>query len=105
MGEVRSIMDPFNNKIYLLDGVCATSADQNPEIYDDASVVIRKPAMLVEVKANDLKEMYYFRSIGWHNTMLIMVRFNNERWETFNCEKNPSNETLSGILKKGRQLI
>ena len=103
--EERTILDPFHNKVYLTDGICFNISRNATEIYDDASMVIRKPAMMIEVHENDDRYLYYFRSVGWHSTMLITVHFNNERWETFECKKNPTNETLSALLKKGRQLV
>ncbi|MGZ8543872.1 MAG: hypothetical protein ACXWV0_01185 [Flavisolibacter sp.] len=101
----RTVTDPFNNKIFLVEGICRESPDKLSEIYDDASVVIQKPAMMLEVIREELKEFYYFRSIGWQSTLLIGVHLQNEQWVTFSCEKNPSNEKLSDLLKRGRQLV
>lgn len=101
----RTITDPFNNKIHLVEGICQVSPDTHPDVYDDAAMVIHKPAMMVELKSEAVKELYYFRSIGWHKTLLIGVHLQDEEWVTFSCEKNPSNELLSNLLKKGRQLV
>jgi hypothetical protein len=103
--ESRIVTDPFNNRIYLISGICDSINGNSSEIYEEVSRVIEKPAICVEVKQNKTNELYYYRSIDWHHTILITVHYHNERWETSNCEKNPSNEKLSGILKKGRQLI
>ena len=101
----RLISDPFNKLIYLIEGICDVGEEQDTEIYDDVSMAIQKPAICIEVNHNKIKEFYYFRSVGWQSTILIRVHFINDRWETAHCEKNPSNERLSEILKKGKQLL
>lgn len=102
--EVRSVIDPLGKIIYLLPGI---SIDKNEEtgIYDDVAAVIQKPAMLIELKENDEAEFCYFRSIGWNQTMLIKVQFNNARWEAYDYVKNPSNQELSALLKRGTQIL
>jgi hypothetical protein len=102
--EVFTAVDPFGKTIFLLHGI-GLDGNEEHEIFDNAATVIQKPAILIEAKENDTAELYYFRSIGWHNTMLIKVKFNNNRWEAYNCTKNPSSEELSALLKKGKQLI
>lgn len=96
--------DPLGKTIYLLNGFFFAENEENG-IYDDATVVIKKPAILIEADEVDGKEFYYFRSIGWNKTLLLAVRWNNERWEAYKCIKNPSSEMLSEILKKGKQII
>ncbi len=101
----RTITDPFNNSVNLLEGICNVGPETHADIYDDAAMVIRKPAIMVELKNEERKELYYFRSVGWHKTLLIGVHLENEQWVTFSCEKNPSNDLLSELLRKGRQLV
>ena len=101
----RTITDPFNNRVILVEGICNVGPDTHADIYDDAEMVIHKPAIMVELKKDELKEFYYFRSVGWHKTLLIGVHLVNEQWVTFSCEKNPSNDLLSELLRKGRQLV
>jgi hypothetical protein len=36
---------------------------------------------------------------------LISVGWNNNRWEVISCQRNPSSEELSGILKKANRLF
>jgi hypothetical protein len=104
--EARAVTDPLHNTIYLLQGLCKEEESLNTdEIYDDAATVIMKPAMLIQSSEGEQTIFYYFRSVGWHNTMLITVENSNNRWEAFQCIRNPSNEQLSEIMKKGRQLI
>ena len=101
--EVAAI-DPLGKTIFLLPGIFFTENEAD-EIYDDATTVNKKPAILVEVNENNETQFYYFRSIGWNKTFLIISRWNNERWEAYNFIKNPSSETLSAILKKGKQIL
>lgn len=96
--------DPFGKIIHLSPGMIFTKNDPD-EIYDDAATVIKKPAIIIEVKENDESQLYYFRSVGWNNTLLITAKFNNGRWEAYECLKNPSSEVLSAVLKKGKQLL
>ena len=103
--EIRIITDPFDNRIFLLQGICNTINGNRSEIYDDASMVIQKPAICVEVKQGGHHELFYFRSVSWNHTMLITVSNRNNRWEASQSEKDPSKETLAAILKRGSQLI
>lgn len=105
--EVIVVTDPMGNEIYFVTANCFTPDEvQEHEVYDDVTAVIKKPAILVEIKnERNKKELHYFRSIGWQNTLLIKVEFLNNRWETIQCIKNPSNAELSELLKKGVQII
>jgi hypothetical protein len=102
--EVMTAVDPLGKTIFLLPGICVTENEEY-EIYDDAATVIQRPALLVEAKEADKTIFYYFRAIGWQNTLLIIVEWSNQRWEVVNCIKNPSSNELSDVLKKGRQII
>ncbi|HUR11062.1 MAG TPA: hypothetical protein VM012_06820 [Flavitalea sp.] len=102
--ERGNISDPFGNHVYLLPGLCAhDSKEDEVGMYDDATTVISKPAMVIEIKSE--KELHYFRSIGWHRTMLVMARKATDGWEAYRCITNPSNEEISALLKKGKQII
>jgi hypothetical protein len=97
--------DPLGKSVFLIDGIFFSKKEPD-EIYDDAATVIKKPAMIVEVNEHERTEFYYFRSVGWNNTLLITVHFNNKsnRWEAHDYIKNPSSHVLSNLLKKGRQI-
>jgi hypothetical protein len=103
--EVMSVTDPLGNTIFLLEGTCVEDEKENPEIYDTATTVIQKPALMIKLDAGPELEHYYFRSIGWHSTMLVTAIFRNGRWESYKCVRNPTNEELSSLLKKGKQLL
>jgi hypothetical protein len=104
--EVMSVTDPLGNTIFLLEGICAKQEGANEaEIYDNAATVIQKPALMIRVEVDHTVEQHYFRSVGWHSTMLIIASFTHDRWESKECIMNPSSEELSALLKKGKQMI
>lgn len=98
------VTDPFGKMIHLLSRMPLDENDPN-EIYDDAVAVIKKPAIVIEIKENNETQIYYFRSVGWNSTLLIIVKLNNSRWEAYEYIKNPPSEILSAALKKGNQLL
>jgi hypothetical protein len=97
-------MDPFGKTIHLLPEIFFIESEAQ-EIYDDVTTVIKKPAIIIEVKENNETQFYYFRSIGWRNTLLIKARLNNDRWEAYDCIRNPSSEILLSFLKRGKQIF
>ena len=99
-----AVIDPLGKTIYLLPEILFKE-NEAEEIYDDATAVVKKPALLMETHENNTTQLYYFRSIGPIKTLLIIAKQNNDRWEAYGCIKNPSRETLSELLKKGKQLI
>jgi len=107
MTNEEPVIDPLGKRIYLVPEICAPGSELNgeEEIYDDIATVINKPALLIEVTENKETEFYYFRSVGWENTLLINVHFHNMRWEAYGCKKNPDSTELSILLKKGKQLL
>lgn len=105
MANEAIAIDPLGNAVYLLDQICHSDPGKEQEIYDDATTVIQKPAILVEISEENEKQLYYFRSIGWHHTLLIIARYFNNRWEAYDSVKDPSNDELAAILKKGKQIL
>jgi hypothetical protein len=103
--EVISVIDPLGNTIYLQENICVENEKPDPEIYDTAINVIQKPAMLIKVEKDHSVQHYYFRSVGWQNTMLISVVFASGKWLSDKCVRNPSNEELSELLKAGKQIL
>jgi hypothetical protein len=97
-------LDPFGKTIHLLHGV-SFDENENEEVYDDVVTVIEKPALVIEVKENEETQFYYFRSVGWSNTLLIKVHRINNRWEAYDFVKNASSQFLSSLLKKGKQIF
>lgn len=103
--EVMSVVDPLGNTIFLLEGICIENETPDSDIYDTAFKVIQKPAMMIKIETDHLLQHYYFRSVGWHNTLLISVLFNDGKWLSDKCIRNPTNEQLSTLLKNGKQLL
>jgi len=100
----EAVRDPLGKLIYLPPDLFMNE-NSAANIINDVSTVITKPAILIEVTENDELRYYYFRSIGWNKTFLIIIRQINNRWEVDNCIKNPAGETLSIVLKKGKQIL
>lgn len=104
--ESRSVTDPKGNEVFLLqDPGMELREDPESEIYDDAGVVVSRPALLIEEDSGGERLLHYFRSIGWNNTMLITAHFQNGRWEAGQYQRNPSSDQISALLRRGRQLI
>ena len=103
--EVMSVNDPLGNTIFLLEGLCIENEEPGNEVYDTAIHVIQKPAMVIRIETDQIIRHYYYRSIGWHNTMLISVLFKNGKWLSDKCIRNPSNEELTDLMKTGKQLL
>jgi hypothetical protein len=101
--EARTVTDPLGNPVFLLGDLSQFTAKGG--IYDDVTTVIRKPALVIETIDESKKEMHYFRSIGWDHTMLITAHFQNNRWEAITYQRDPPNEMLVQIIKKGKQLL
>ena len=101
---MRSVIGALRRTIHLLSGI---RIDKNEEmgIYDEVSTVVQEPAILIELNENNKTDFCYFRSIGWHQTMLIKAQFRNERWEAFYFLRNPSNKKLSAVIKRGKQIL
>lgn len=102
--EGLTATDPLGKIVFLLPGMCI-GENEDHEIYDDATTVIQKPAIMIEMKENNETQFCYFRSIGWHNTLLIVTHFTNNRWEVHRCIINPSSQELAALLKKGKQIL
>jgi hypothetical protein len=103
--EARMEKDPLGNSIFLLPDVCMPVEKAFLYTNEAATTVITRPAMVVEVTENGIKSRFYYRSIEWQHTMLIEVRFNDNRWETYRCIENPSSDVLAEIVNKGRHLL
>lgn len=103
--EEMKVLDPLGKTIYLPADICDKDNAQADVIYDDVQTVIERPALLIEVTENSDYYFYYYRSVGWNQTLLITVHLRNSQWQAVGCQKNPSTRELSLILKKGKQII
>jgi hypothetical protein len=106
VNEMETIVDPLGNRVKLQGDICPeVSFKAGAEVYDDASTVISRPALLIELTQNLSIELYYYRSIGWNDTLLIAARKTGTEWEAYECKRNPSSTILSELLRRGKQLI
>lgn len=105
-GEVVYIDDPLDRKICMAGNLCSLENKEinSLDLYDDLSSVIKNPALLIQT-SDTQPEFLYFRSIGWHLSVLIRVKFINQFWQAYKCTLNPSDADIVDLLKKGKQLI
>jgi hypothetical protein len=103
--DARPVTDPLGHDIFLVNdfqqGYTGTRTEHTT---DDVLNVVRKPAILVSLH-NGAEKLFYFRSIDWHNTLLLEVAFHHNRWEAIKAIWNPASEVLANLLKKGKKLI
>ena len=105
-GEVVYIDDPLGRKICMAKNLCSLENKEinSLDLYDDLLSVIKKPALLIQTSGAPT-EFLYFRSIGWHLSVLIRVKFINHFWQAYKCTINPLDADIVDILKNGKQLI
>jgi hypothetical protein len=97
------IHDPLGDPVRLAQGLCDLSiAEPFSEIYDHVTDVIRKPALIMLDQNKELR--YYFRSIGWHHTILISVQRQNAHWIAHQCQLNPTANQLTSLFAGGEKI-
>jgi hypothetical protein len=102
----RTSTDPFGRTIFFTENICHDEEPKEPnEIFDGVAAVIEKPILMFEVNEGDALQLYYYRSVGWHKTMLVTAEKKKERWVVTDCIRNPDTNRLSALMKTGRQLI
>lgn len=101
--QPRIETDPLGHRI-ILEGIDLSAGAQFAEPEEILAQVIRKPAMLIEIKSPE-QRLYFFRSVDWSHTLLVGAELRNGEWQAFSCVQNPTSTELSELLKKGRQLI
>ena len=104
--EVVYINDPLGRKICINKKLCSHELEVLAplDLYDDLYSVLSKPAILIEILSFPT-EFVYFRSIGWHFSVLLRVKFTGHYWEVYSCTINPSDGEIVELLKKGKQII
>jgi hypothetical protein len=104
--KTTTIIDPLGNLVFLPDNLVSISTIEMNRcaIYDQPEKVIAHPAMMLSGYAEPQENIYY-RSIGWHETLLIRTRKENGRWIAFNAIRNPSTTDLNQFYKQSKQLI
>jgi hypothetical protein len=104
--EETVIKDPLGNHIRLPKNLCDLEGKEvSPEIYDDADTAIKKPAFIIETMQEGRTELHYFRSIGWHHTLLLTVRKKDGEWVASTCILNPERKHLTYLLTQGKKIF
>ena len=102
------IIDPLGNEVLLphsLNDLNRLGLDIL-EVFDKPSKVIEAPAVMMQVSGL-FDENYYFRSVGWENSLLIGTKKIAGKWTVHTILRNPSSQQLREIYKAGNtvQLI
>lgn len=105
MNNTETIIDPLGNEVVLPHSICDLHVlgVDSLEIYDKPSRVIEAPAMMMQV-SGAFDENYYFRSVGWENSLLIGTKKINGIWTAHIVMTNPSSQQLRDIYKKGNHV-
>lgn len=98
------LKDPLGNRVRfepasILPGPKG-SAHLRPK---DLEAAITHPAMIIALEEESAR--YYYRSVDWNLTLLVRVTLENEIWFTESGNWNPSSPELTGLIKRGRQLL
>ena len=102
MNNTETIIDPLGNEVLLPQNL----SDLNYlgidilEVFDKPSKVIEAPAMMMQV-SGAFDENYYFRSVGWENSLLIGTKKIAGKWTVHTVLRNPSSQQLREIYKTG----
>ena len=104
--EVIYINDPLGREICINKNLCSHKMEELAplDLYDDFYTVLSKPAILIETLKLPT-ELIYFRSIGWHFSVLLKAKFTGHCWEVYTCTINPSDGEIVELLKTGKQII
>jgi hypothetical protein len=106
MNSLIHAKDPFNAVVVLHTFLC----DEKGLVKDFTNLQkaiaasIENPALLVHV-FGVLGKRYYFRSIHWQRTLLIVAHEENGIWSARECIENPSGQFMLGIYLQGIQLV
>lgn len=102
--EVDYINDPLGHKVCLTKALCSYHSIESKDQYDDLLMVIKNPAILIELTASQV-EYFYYRSIGWQLSVLIQTQFTSDCWKAVKCTINPLDVDLIKLLQRGKQII
>jgi hypothetical protein len=106
MNNSETVIDPLGNEVlfpkHLTD--LGGLGKELPDVYDMPSRVIEAPALMMQVSGST-EENYYYRSIGWENTLLIGTKKIGNRWIVHSILNNPSGQHLRDIYKAGEVQI
>jgi len=104
--EDMILTDPLGHSIWLSQTILTLIAEQLiSEVYGDIAAIIQKPALIIETVQESGLELHFFRSVGWHTTVLLSAKKAGDLWTAYHCLKNPSSACLHNLLRKGRQVF
>jgi len=104
--EVIYIDDPLGRKICVEKNLCSEAMEEIEanDLFDDFMSVIKKPAILIQT-TDTPPEYLYFRSLGWHFSVLLQAKFVSGFWKAYKCTINPLDADVVELLKTGKQII
>lgn len=104
--EETIVTDPLGNRVRISEDLCDLDGQPiSSEIYDDVNTAVEKPAFIIETSHDSTTELHYFRSIGWGHTLLLTARRLDHHWQAASCVTNPTTESLSKLLTKGKKIF
>lgn len=92
--------DPLGNTVSLSRLITSRSKHlQTGRIYDEACQVIGAPAFMIH---NIKDRLYYFRSFGHNNTVLLEAIREGGQWIAEACIHNPGTAFIGTLLQAGK---
>jgi len=95
------VSDSLGNVIYFSS---AYLSQLEEKLREDIVTALQKPALIIEENVEH-RLMHYYRSVDWHETMLVTAFAANHHWEPLSFQRNPSPDLLANLLRNGRQLL
>jgi len=77
---------------------------QSEDILDNIYKVIERPAMIFKT-SGDAVQLYYFRAIGWHRTILIQAKQTDQHFHVAGYQLDPSLQQISQLQSTAQRLI
>lgn len=103
MGTIpRLAIDPLGVSVSLPFTLCEGIEGDAQETENHLTNVIAKPALILELPQKQSR--FYYRSVGWHSTVLLTVVKDQDTWLASECQLNPSTELMSSLFAQGRQI-
>ncbi len=106
MNDFTIVIDPLGNLVHLTADLYDLKGDELniASFYEDASRVIKKPALILKMEEKPTK-LYYFKPIAWEFSLLLGVIMEEEILVAIECHKNPSDKFMHELIAKGQQLL
>jgi hypothetical protein len=103
MGTIsKVVVDPLGISVSVPAGFCEGIEEDGEEAESQLINTIAKPALILEAPRKQLR--HYYRSVGWHRTVLLTVEKAKDNWLVIECRLDPSTELMSSLFAEGRQI-